>query len=119
MLAAGRPDQISAFLLTEPDAGSDPARLVTIATPTDDGTPLRAEWTQAVDHQRSHRRIVVVMAGPRSTTDVAEASPRSVLHRRRATGITLEHRNEFMGLRGIENGVTRLDKVRSRLRPAR
>ena len=30
-------DHISAFLLTEPDVGSDPARLGTIATPTDDG----------------------------------------------------------------------------------
>ncbi len=27
-------------------------------------------------------------------------------------GITVEHRNAFMGLRGIENGVTRLHQVR-------
>ena len=31
-------DHISAFLLTEPDVGSDPARLGTIAEPTEDGT---------------------------------------------------------------------------------
>ena len=31
-------------------------------------------------------------------------------------GVTVEHRNAFMGLRGIENSVTRLD---GRLRPAR
>ena len=29
-----------------------------------------------------------------------------------ALGVTVEHRNEFMGLRGIENGVTRFDRVR-------
>ena len=29
-----------------------------------------------------------------------------------APGITVEHRNAFMGLRGIENGVTRFDHVR-------
>ncbi|MCG5453325.1 acyl-CoA dehydrogenase family protein, partial [Micromonospora hortensis] len=34
-LAAG---EVSAFLLTEPDVGSDPARLATIAEPTEDGT---------------------------------------------------------------------------------
>lgn len=27
-------------------------------------------------------------------------------------GITVERRNKFMGLRGIENGVTRLHRVR-------
>ena len=34
-LAAG---EVSAFLLTEPDVGSDPARLATIAEPTVEGT---------------------------------------------------------------------------------
>lgn len=37
-LAAG---EVSAFLLTEPDVGSDPARLGTIAEPTEDGTGYR------------------------------------------------------------------------------
>src|SRR3984893_2378824 len=31
-------DEISAFLLTEPDVGSDPARMSATATPTDDGS---------------------------------------------------------------------------------
>lgn len=31
-------DHISAFPLTEPNVGSDPARLGTVATPTADGT---------------------------------------------------------------------------------
>ncbi len=30
-------DHISAFLLTEPDVGSDPARMATIATPVEGG----------------------------------------------------------------------------------
>ena len=33
-----RAGEISAFLLTEPDVGSDPARLATTATPTADGS---------------------------------------------------------------------------------
>ena len=35
--AAGRHDHISAFLLTEPDVGSDPARMATTATPVEGG----------------------------------------------------------------------------------
>ena len=34
--------EISAFLLTEPDVGSDPARLSTTATPSADGSRVRA-----------------------------------------------------------------------------
>src|SRR3954453_17552974 len=34
-------DHISAFLLTEPDVGSDPARMSTTAVPTEDGTGYR------------------------------------------------------------------------------
>ena len=49
-----RQDEISAFLLTEPDVGSDPARLGTTA---DTGRRrLPAQRRQAVDHQRRHRR---------------------------------------------------------------
>src|SRR5688500_8584119 len=40
---------VSAFLLTEPDVGSDPARLGTTATPTEDGSGYRLDgrklWT--------------------------------------------------------------------------
>ena len=52
-------DHISAFLLTEPDVGSDPARVATTATPTADGTGYVLNGLQAVGHQRrdrGHRR---------------------------------------------------------------
>ena len=38
--ARSRPTHISAFLLTEPDVGSDPARLATTATPVEGGYRL-------------------------------------------------------------------------------
>src|SRR3954447_17508795 len=37
---------ISAFLLTEPDVGSDPARMSSTATPTEDGTGYRISGTK-------------------------------------------------------------------------
>ncbi|MFI6288779.1 acyl-CoA dehydrogenase family protein [Streptomyces sp. NPDC051018] len=101
---------ISAFLLTEPDVGSDPARLATTAVPDgDDGYILDGVklWTT----NGVVADLLVVMARvPKSeghkggiTAFVVEAD---------SPGITVEHRNAFMGLRGLENGVTRFHRVR-------
>ena len=54
--AQGRPHHVSAFLLTEPDVGSDPARMTTTAVPTDDGTRLPDQRHEAVGDQRRDRR---------------------------------------------------------------
>ncbi|MCW2914137.1 MAG: acyl-CoA dehydrogenase domain protein [Actinomycetia bacterium] len=103
-------NEISAFLLTEPDVGSDPARLQTTAVPAPDGSyvlnGVKLWTTNGVVAD-----LLVVMArvpsseghhGGISAFVVEAASP----------GVTVENRNAFMGLRGIENGVTRLHDVR-------
>lgn len=100
---------ISAFLLTEPDVGSDPARLATSAVPDGDSYVLDGVklWTT----NGVIADLLVVMARvPASdghpggiTAFVVEAD---------SPGITVEHRNAFMGLRGLENGVTRFHGVR-------
>lgn len=100
---------ISAFLLTEPDVGSDPARLATVAVPKGDEYVLDGVklWTT----NGVVADLLVVMARvPASeghkggiTAFVVEAD---------APGVTVEHRNAFMGLRGLENGVTRFHQVR-------
>ncbi|MGH8869383.1 MAG: acyl-CoA dehydrogenase family protein [Actinomycetes bacterium] len=102
---------ISAFLLTEPDVGSDPARLHTTAVPTEDGSAYVLDGVKLWTTNGVIADLLVVMARvPRSeghrggiTAFVVEAD---------SPGITVEHRNAFMGLRGIENGVTRLHQVR-------
>jgi alkylation response protein AidB-like acyl-CoA dehydrogenase len=103
-------DCVSAFLLTEPDVGSDPARMSTTAVPTEDGTGYRITGTKLWGTNGVIADVVVVMA----------VVPRSEGHRGGITaflcpcdrpGITVQHRNEFMGLRGIENSVTRFDGV--------
>src|SRR4051812_47361321 len=103
-------DHISAFLLTEPDVGSDPARLSTQAIPTEDGTGYRISGHKLWATNGAVADIVVVMA----------QVPKSDGHRGGITafvlpydseGITVTHRNAFMGLRGIENSVTVLEDV--------
>ncbi|MGW7070694.1 acyl-CoA dehydrogenase family protein [Streptomyces sp. NPDC054855] len=100
---------ISAFLLTEPDVGSDPARMAMAAVPDGDSYVLDGVklWTT----NGVVADLLVVMARvPKSdghkggiTAFVVEAA---------AEGITVENRNAFMGLRGLENGVTRFHQVR-------
>ena len=55
-------DHISAFLLTEPDVGSDPARLGTTATPTEDGTGYRINGRKLWATNGAIADVVVVMA---------------------------------------------------------
>jgi alkylation response protein AidB-like acyl-CoA dehydrogenase len=101
--------EISAFLLTEPDVGSDPARLHTTATP--DGDDYVLDGVKLWTTNGVVADLLVVMAqvpkgdGRRGgiTAFVVEAD---------APGIVVENRNAFMGLRGIENGVTRFTQVR-------
>jgi alkylation response protein AidB-like acyl-CoA dehydrogenase len=102
---------ISAFLLTEPDVGSDPARLATSAVPTEDGSEYVLDGVKLWTTNGVVADLLVVMARvPKSeghkggiTAFVVETA---------ADGVTVENRNAFMGLRGLENGVTRFHQVR-------
>jgi alkylation response protein AidB-like acyl-CoA dehydrogenase len=102
---------ITAFLLTEPDVGSDPARMSSTATLTDDGTAYLLDGVKLWTTNGVVAELVVVMArvpehpggrGGISAFVVDTASP----------GVTVERRNAFMGLKGLENGVTRFHRVR-------
>ncbi len=101
-------DKISAFLLTEPDVGSDPARLATTATPADGGYVLNGRKLWATNGVIAD--IVVVMAQvPKG--DGHRGGISAFVLPYDSEGVTVEHRNAFMGLRGIENSVTRLENV--------
>jgi len=107
---------VTAFLLTEPDVGSDPARLGSTATPTDDGDAYLLDGVKLWTTNGVIAELVVVMAVVPAHTD-----PDGTRHKggisafvveMDSPGITVENRNAFMGLRGIENGVTRFHQVR-------
>lgn len=107
---------ITAFLLTEPDVGSDPARMGSTAVPSDDGSSYLLDGVKLWTTNGVIAELVVVMAVVPPHTD-----PDGTAHRggisafvveMDSPGITVENRNAFMGLRGIENGVTRFHQVR-------
>src|SRR5215208_2225310 len=103
-------DHISAFLLTEPDVGSDPARVGTTATPTEDGTSYRLNGRKLWATNGAIADIVVVMAQvPKS--EGHKGGITAFILDYKTDGVTIEHRNQFMGLKGIENSVTLLENV--------
>ena len=103
--------EVSAFLLTEPDVGSDPARLGTTAVPTEDGSAYLLNGVKLWATNGSIASIVVVMARvPKS--DGHRGGITAFIVETDSPGVQVLHRNSFMGLRGIENSVTRLTDVR-------
>ncbi|MBX6356415.1 MAG: acyl-CoA dehydrogenase family protein [Micromonosporaceae bacterium] len=106
-LAAG---EVSAFLLTEPDVGSDPARLRTTAVPTEDGKGYRLNGLKLWATNGTVATLLVVMAKvPRS--DGHRGGITAFVVDGDAPGVTVERRNSFLGLRGLENSLTRFEDV--------
>lgn len=102
---------ISAFLLTEPDVGSDPARLQTSAVPSEDGSEYVLNGTKLWTTNGVVAELLVVMA----RVPKAEGHPGGIsafIVEADSPGIVVRHRNAFMGLHGLENGLTTLHEVR-------
>ncbi len=105
---------ISAFALTEVDAGSDPANMTTTATPTDEGHfILNGEKLWCTNGTRAD--LFVVMA---RTPDQVQPNGRkkrqitAFIVEGAAPGVEVVHRCRFMGLRAMENGVIRFNNVK-------
>ncbi|MBB5869742.1 alkylation response protein AidB-like acyl-CoA dehydrogenase [Allocatelliglobosispora scoriae] len=94
--------EVSAFLLTEPDVGSDPARLQTTATKVEGGYKLNGVKLWATNGTVATLLVVMAKTGKSITAFIVESE---------ADGVTVERRNAFLGLRGLENSVTRLHDV--------
>jgi hypothetical protein len=97
---------VSAFALTEPDVGSDPARVTTTATPTEDGRGYLLNGRKLWTTNGTVADVLVVMAKvPRS--DGHRGGITAFIVPSETEGVVVEARIEFMGLRGIENSQTR------------
>ena len=103
-------DHISAFLLTEPDVGSDPARMSATAVPTEDGSGYVINGTKLWATNGVIADVVVVMAVV-PKREGSKGGITAFICPMDTEGITIKHRNEFMGLRGIENSVTEFKDV--------
>ncbi|KHL03958.1 acyl-CoA dehydrogenase family protein [Sinomonas humi] len=108
---------VTAFLLTEPDVGSDPARLTTTARLAEDGQSYVLDGAKLWTTNGVIAELVVIMAKvlPHDAAGDVPAGKGGItafVVEMDSPGITVENRNSFMGLKGLENGVTRFDGVR-------
>ena len=102
---------ISAFALTEPDVGSDPARMAATADPTEDGSAYILNGEKLWCTNGPIAELMVVMA----RTPAKDGKRRGItafIVESSWPGVETASRLEFMGLRGIENGVIRFTNVR-------
>jgi len=105
---------ISAFALTEVDAGSDPANMRTTATPTEDGEHFIINGEKLWCTNGTRAELFVVMA---RTPDVQKDGKSSkqitaFIVDAGMPGVEVVHRLRFMGLKAIENGVIRFTNVK-------
>jgi hypothetical protein len=105
---------ISAFALTETDAGSDPANMRTNATITEDGTHYTLNGTKLWCTNGTRAELMVVMA--RTPDAIVNGKPKkqitAFIIETKWPGVEIVHRSHFMGLKAIENGVIRFNNVR-------
>jgi alkylation response protein AidB-like acyl-CoA dehydrogenase len=98
---------ISAFALTEPRVGSDPARLATTAEPTPDGTAFVLNGEKLWTTNGTIAELLVVMARDPATERISAFVVETAW-----PGVKVEHRCRFMGLKALANGVISLTDVR-------
>ncbi len=105
---------ISAFALTEPDVGSDPARMSTLAEPTEDGEHYILNGEKLWCTNGPVAEIIVVMA--RTPSIMVDGKERkqitAFIVETDTPGFEVVHRCDFMGIRAIQNGLLRFNDVK-------
>ncbi|MBM3465396.1 MAG: acyl-CoA dehydrogenase, partial [Armatimonadetes bacterium] len=98
---------ISAFALTEPDVGSDPAALKTTAELTPEGDAYIVSGEKLWCTNATLAELLVVMARHPNTRKIS-----AFVVDTKAPGVTIVHRSRFMGLKALGNAVVRFENVR-------
>jgi len=105
---------ISAFALTEMDAGSDPANLRTSATLSEDGKfwTLNGEKLWCTNGTRADLLVVMARTPDAVINGKSRKQITAFIVEAKSPGVEIVHRSRFMGLKAIENGVLHFTNVR-------
>ncbi len=105
---------LSAFALTEPDVGSDPARMSTTAKLSDDGTHYILNGIKQWTTNGPIADLLVVMAQTEPKVRRGKVIPQitAFIVEANSPGVKTVHRCDFMGLRAIQNGILQFTDVR-------
>jgi alkylation response protein AidB-like acyl-CoA dehydrogenase len=105
--------ELSAFALTEPEVGSDPARMTTTARPAPDGGwLLSGEKLWCTNGPVADVLIVMARTPDRVVEGRTERRISAFIVESSWPGFETVHRCDFMGYRGIQNGLLRFRDVR-------
>ena len=99
--------EISAFALTEPEVGSDPARLTTSAVLSEDGSHYIMNGTKLWCTNGTLAKMLVVMAMHPDSGKIS-----AFVVEKDSEGIVVEHRCRFMGLKALANAVITFKDVK-------
>ena len=105
---------VSAFALTEDEAGSDPRNMTTTATPTEDGRHYLINGEKLWCTNGLIAGVIVVMAvtPPKIVRGKERKQITAFIVETSTPGIELAHRCQFMGLHGIQNGLMKFSDVK-------
>ncbi len=105
---------LSAFALTEPDVGSDPARMTTTAELSADGSHyvLNGVKQWATNAPIADLMVVMAQTAPKVVRGKQRSQITAFIVEADSPGVEVLHRCDFMGLRGIQNGLIRFTDVR-------
>jgi alkylation response protein AidB-like acyl-CoA dehydrogenase len=106
--------ELSAFALTEEGAGSDPARMETSAVPSADGKSwvLDGRKLWCTNGTRASLLVVVARTPPKEVGGRVRDQFTAFIVDGHAPGVKVEHRCEFMGMRGLYNAALSFKGVR-------
>src|SRR5213083_1592978 len=105
---------VSAFALTEPNVGSDPAAMETTAVPSEDGQAWILNGEKLWCTNGTIAELLVVMA--RTPSKVVQGKEKrqitAFVVEANTPGVEVVHRCHFMGIKAMYNGVIRFTDVR-------
>ena len=109
-----RQGKISAFALTEPDVGSDPAQMSAEAVISTDGSHYILNGSKLWCTNGTIADVIVVMAktAPKFVRGKEKQQISAFILDMDTPGIEITHRCEFMGLGGIYNGALKFTDVK-------
>ncbi len=104
---------ISAFALTEPGVGSDPAKMETRAVPSADGKGwiLNGEKLWCTNGLKAEVIVVMAQTPPKVVKGKEKKQISAFILEMDTPGIEIAHRCQFMGLRGIGNVLIKFSDV--------
>jgi alkylation response protein AidB-like acyl-CoA dehydrogenase len=104
---------VSAFALTEPGVGSDPAKMETRAVPSPDGKGwiLNGEKLWCTNGLKAELIVVMAQTPPKVVKGKEKKQITAFVLETNSPGVEIAHRCQFMGLRGIGNVLIKFKDV--------